>query len=100
MKDETAGVAIKEFVWLKSKMYLCLVDNNNEHKKVNYVNKNAVATINHNEYKDFLLNKRCLRHSVNWIQSKDRRIGIFKSTRFLCLALMIKYTSKAMDMMY
>ena len=28
MKDETAGVAIEEFVGLKPKMYLYLVDNN------------------------------------------------------------------------
>ena len=31
-KDETAGVAIEEFVGLKSRMYLCLVDGNSEHK--------------------------------------------------------------------
>ena len=33
MKDETAGVAIKEFVGLKSKMYSFLVDDSSEHKK-------------------------------------------------------------------
>ena len=33
MKDETAGVAIKEFVGLKPKMYSFLVDDNSEHKK-------------------------------------------------------------------
>ena len=33
MKDETAGVAIEEFVGLKPKMYLYLVDDNSEHKK-------------------------------------------------------------------
>ena len=31
-KDETAGVAIEEFVRLKSRMYLCLVDGNSEDK--------------------------------------------------------------------
>ena len=55
MKDETAGVAIKEFVGLKPKMYSFLIDNN-EHKKAKGVNKNVVATISHNEYKDVLLN--------------------------------------------
>ena len=34
MKDETAGVAIKEFVELKPKMYSFLVDDNSEHKRV------------------------------------------------------------------
>ena len=33
MKDETAGVAIKEFVGLKPKTYSFLVDDSNEHKK-------------------------------------------------------------------
>ena len=32
MKDETGGVAIGEFIWLKPKMYSFLVDNN-EHIK-------------------------------------------------------------------
>ena len=34
MKDETTGVAIKEFVKLKPKMYSFLVDDNSEHKRV------------------------------------------------------------------
>ena len=32
----------------------------------------------HGEYKDVLLNKNCLRHSMNRIQSKDHRIGTYK----------------------
>ena len=34
MEDETADLAIKEFVELKPKMYSNLVENNSEHKKV------------------------------------------------------------------
>ena len=71
MKDETAGVAIKEFVGLKPKMYSFLVDDSSEHKKAKGVNKNIVATISHNDYKDVLLNKECLRHLKNRIQSKQ-----------------------------
>ena len=67
MKDETAGVVIEEFVGLKPKMYSYLVDDNSEHKKAKSVNKNVVATISHNEYKDVLLNKKCSRHSMNRI---------------------------------
>ena len=33
MEDETAGVAIKEFVVLKPKIHSYLVDDNSEHKK-------------------------------------------------------------------
>ena len=78
MKDETAGVVIEEFVGLKPKMYSYLVDDNSEHKKGKSVHKNVVVTIRHNEHKDVLLNKKCLRHSMNRIQSKDHRIGTYE----------------------
>ena len=35
-------------------------------------------TISHNEYKDVLLNKKCLRRSVNRIQSKDHKIETYE----------------------
>ena len=75
MKDETASVAIEEFVGINPRMYSCLVDDNIEHKKAKGVNKSVVATISHNEYKDLLLNEKFLRHLMNRIQSKDHRIG-------------------------
>ena len=81
MQDETRGVAIEECVGLKPKMYSFLVDNS-EHKKAKCMNKN-VATIGHNEYKDVLLNNKCIRHSINRIQSKDHRRG--KQKNFIVL---------------
>ena len=77
LKDETGGVAIEEFIGLKPKIYSLLVDNS-EHKKAKGVNKNVVAAINHNEYKDVLLNNNCIRHSMNRIQSKDDIIGTYE----------------------
>ena len=62
MKYETAGIAIEEFLGLKPKLYSYFVNHNSEHKKKKVVNKNVVARINHNEYKDVLLNKKCLRN--------------------------------------
>ena len=56
MKDETVGIAIKEFVELKPKMYSFLVDNNRE--KVKVVNRNVVATKCYNEYGDILFKKK------------------------------------------
>ena len=47
-------------------------------KKAKGINKNVTATISHNEYKDVLLNRKCLRHSMNMIQSKDHRLGIYE----------------------
>ena len=73
MKDETAGVVIEEFVTLKPKMYSYL--HNSKHKKAKGMNRNVVATISHSKSKDVLLNKKCLRHSMNRIQSKDHKIG-------------------------
>ena len=77
MKDETIGVAIEEFVWLKPKMYSFLVDES-EHRKVKGAYINLVATISNNEYKDVLLNNKCIRQSMNWIQCKDHRIGTYE----------------------
>ena len=42
------------------------------------MNRNIVATISHNEYKDVLMNKKCLRHSMDRIQSKDHKIGTYE----------------------
>ena len=65
MKGETASAVIEEFVGLKSKMYSHWVDENSEHEKVKRVIRNIVAKIIHNEYNNVLLNKKCLRHSIN-----------------------------------
>ena len=58
-------------------MHSFLVENS-EHKKAIGVNKNIVVTISHNEYKDVLLNNKSIRHSINRIQSKDRRKGTYQ----------------------
>ena len=68
MKDETAGVVIEELVGLKLKVYSYLVDDNSEHKKALCVNRNVVAAIKHDKYKDVLSNKKCLRRSMNRFQ--------------------------------
>ena len=72
MKDETGSVAIEEFVRLEPKMYSFLVDNS-EYKKSEGVKRKVFAIISQNDYKDVLLNNRCIRYSINKIQSKDRR---------------------------
>ena len=72
MKDETGSVAIEEFVRLEPKMYSFLVDNS-EYKKSEGVKRKVFAIISQNDYKDVLLNNKCIRYSINKIQSKDRR---------------------------
>ena len=39
------------------------------------MNRNIVVAISHNEYNDVLLNNKCLRYSMNRVQSKDHIIG-------------------------
>ena len=63
---------IEELFGLKLKIYSYLLDDNSEHKKAK-VNRNV-----HSEYKDVLLNKTCLRHSTNRIQSKDHKVGAYE----------------------
>ena len=55
-----------------------MVDDNSEHEKAKGMNRNVVVTISHNEYKDVLLNNKCLRHSMIRIQSKDHRIETYE----------------------
>ena len=76
-----------------------MVDNNSEHEKAKDVNRNVVATTSHNEYKDVLLNNKCIRHSMNRIRSKNHRIGTYEIKKFHCFVLVTKYISKSMDMM-
>ena len=78
MKDETWGIWIKEFVGLKPKIYSFFVDNNNEYKKAKGVNRNVVVTISHKKYQNILLNNKCIRHTMNRIQSKDHRIETYE----------------------
>ena len=62
-------------------MYSYLADDNSEQKKTKGVNRNVVATIIHKKYKDVLLNKKCLRRSMNKIQSKDHKTGTYETKK-------------------
>ena len=85
MKDEIGGVDNKEFVGLKFRIYSFLVDDSSDYKKAKDVNKNVVPTTSHYENKVVLLNKKCLRHSMNRIQSKYHRIGTYEINKISLL---------------
>ena len=57
MKAKTGGVTIEKCVGLKSKMYSFLVDDSSEYRHAKSFNKNVVATIKHDQYKNDLLVK-------------------------------------------
>ena len=81
MKYESAGVAVTEFLGLKTKIYSFLVEDNNEYRKAKGVNRNVVTTISPNEYKGVLLNNKCIRNSMNRIQSKHHRKGTYEMNK-------------------
>ena len=62
--------------------------------------RNVVATINHKDYKDVLLNNKCIRQSMNRIQSKDHRIANCEINKILLSCFDDKiYIYKTMDVM-
>ena len=85
MKDELGDVAGEEVDGLKPKFYLIVVSDSSEYKKAKGANKKAVAKKSHNEYKDVLLNKKYLRHSINRTQSSNHTLwtcGIFRTSLY------------------
>ena len=66
-------------------MYLILVSNFSEFRKGKDVNKNVVAKIDHNEYKNVLLNEKCLRHRMNRIKGENEMKSYeIKKNSFYC----------------
>ena len=57
-------------------MYSLLIHDISEHKKTkSFI---VIATTCHHKYKNVLLNNKCLRHSMNRIESKDHMIGTYE----------------------
>ena len=59
-------------------MYSYLVNDNSEDEKAKVVNRNALATVSHNEYKNVLLSKECLKYLMSRIESKDNSIWTYE----------------------
>ena len=54
------------------------VDDSSDHNKQRVWIKNDFVAISHNKYKYVLLNKKCLRHSMNEVQGKDHKIETYE----------------------
>ena len=56
MKDQTADLTIKISVGLKPRLFQQMIPVNKKNKR--YVNKNVIAKVSHNKYKDVLQSKK------------------------------------------
>ena len=74
MKDEFGGVIIIEFVGLKSKMYSIKNIDGKEHNTA----KGVSITIEFDNFKDVLFNKKIIRHKMKRIQSKKHKLGTYE----------------------
>ena len=74
MKDEFGGVIVDKFVGLKSKINLI--------KKIDGKESNTAKgeniTTEFNEFKDFLFNKKIIRHKMKTIHAKKHKIGTYE----------------------
>ena len=81
MKDLSEGKIIDEFVGLKSKMHSM---KNIDGKESNTAKGVNIAT-EFNEFRDTLSNKKVLRHKMNRIPGKKRKIGTYEINKISLL---------------
>ena len=78
-KDETAGVPIREFIGLKSKMYSISLDNEKFSKKAKGVKKNVIRKgISHGDYLDVLNQSKVIHHKMKTIRSDCHQISSYE----------------------
>ena len=75
MKDETSGVPIREFIGLRSIMYIYVKNDENGSKTAKGIKKNIVKNvIRHEDYKNSLFNKTQIFHKMKTIRSEKHEI--------------------------
>ena len=78
-KDEAAGIPICEFVGLRSKMYSYIKDNQQSGKTAKGIKKNVIKkNIQHNNYKETLLNNEQMYHKMKTIRSENHQLGSYE----------------------
>lgn len=78
-KDEAAGIPIKEFIGLKSKMYSYIKDNGINVKTCKGVKKDVIKkNITHENYRDTLMNGKQMMHKINTIRSDHHQLGTYQ----------------------
>ena len=95
IKDKTGGFAIKEFAGLKPTMYSFLVDDTSEHKKG--YEKKCCSNNNSKWMQRRFVKNKCLRHSMNRIQSKNHIIGTYEINKISCFDYKIHIPNNGYD---
>ena len=78
-KDEAAGIPIIEFVGLRSKMYSYKKDNDKQEKTAKGIKKNVIKKdINHENYKQTLLENKQIYHKMKTVRSVNHKLGSYE----------------------
>ena len=78
-KDEASGIPITEFVGLRSKMYSYIEDNHKCVKTGKGIKKNIIKNeINHEDYKNVLLENKQIQHTMKTIRSSKHQLGSYE----------------------
>ena len=86
-KDEAAGMPIKEFIGLRSKMYSYVKDDGKNEKTAKGFRKYVIEkNITHDNDKDCLLNGKQMLHSIRTIRSDHHQTGSY------CIFMRMEYT--------
>ena len=78
-KDVAAGIPIREFVGLRSKMYSYIKDNQKEERTAKGIKKNIIKNnMKHEDYKKTLLNEEQMHHKMKTIRSQKHQLGSYE----------------------
>ena len=78
-KDEAAGMPIKKFIGLKSKMYGYIKDNGKNEKTCKGVKTDVIKkNVTHENYRDTLLGGKQLMHQMGTIRSDHHQFGSYQ----------------------
>ena len=78
-KDEAAGMPIKEFIGLRSKMYSYSKEDNKVVKTAKGIKKNIIKNnIKHENYKNVLFKNEQMQHRMKTIRSVKHQLGSYE----------------------
>ena len=78
-KDEAAGMPIKEFIGLRSKMYSYKKEDNKVEKTAKGIKKNIIkGNIKHEDYKKVLFKNEQMQHTMTTIRSERHELGSYE----------------------